>query len=228
MSGESFSEKMKEFLARVRGLVSETEKRFEELYREGREGEAVKALAEGLEKIAREIAEISKFLEASLGQARGEGLEREVEEFKSRIEAELDELRKHIDKVVSEHKGRAAAKAAELSSAFSKMVEEALRHTARTAEDAFKNLREVFREVTRAVAETVVVSARIHSSDLELIDRLVDAGVFKSRSEAVAYFTRKGIEASRDWINRALEQAERIRELKSSLRREVEGYLGRQ
>jgi Arc/MetJ-type ribon-helix-helix transcriptional regulator/DnaJ-domain-containing protein 1 len=228
MSGESFSEKMKEFLARVRGLVSETERRFEELYREGREGEAVKALAEGLEKIAREIAEISKFLEAGPGQARGQGLEREVEEFKSRIEAELDELRKHIDKVVSEHRGRAAAKAAELSSAFSKMVEEALRHTARTAEDALKNLREVFREVTRAVAETVVVSARIHSSDLELIDRLVDAGVFKSRSEAVAYFTRKGIEASRDWINRALEQAERIRELKRSLRREVEDYLGRQ
>ena len=67
-----------------------------------------------------------------------------------------------------------------------------------------------------------VVSVRIREKDLEVIDELVDAGIFKSRSEAIAFFTRKGIEASKQWINKALEQAKKIKELQESIRKELE------
>ncbi len=69
---------------------------------------------------------------------------------------------------------------------------------------------------------TQVVSVRIRDRDLEVVDKLVDAGIFRSRSEAVAFFARKGIEASREWIEKALEQARKIREIQESLRREIE------
>jgi Arc/MetJ-type ribon-helix-helix transcriptional regulator len=69
---------------------------------------------------------------------------------------------------------------------------------------------------------TQVVSVRIRDRDLEVVDKLVDAGIFKSRSEAVAFFARKGIEASKEWIEKALEQAKRIKEIQESLRKEIE------
>ncbi len=69
---------------------------------------------------------------------------------------------------------------------------------------------------------TQVVSVRIRNKDMEVIDQLVDAGIFKSRSEAVAYFTRRGIEASREWIEKALQQVKKIKEIQESLRKEIE------
>jgi Arc/MetJ-type ribon-helix-helix transcriptional regulator len=59
---------------------------------------------------------------------------------------------------------------------------------------------------------------------LEVIDQLIDIGIFRSRSEAVAYFVKKGIEASKELIEKALEQAKRIRELRESIKKEfIEG-----
>lgn len=68
---------------------------------------------------------------------------------------------------------------------------------------------------------TQVVSVRIKEKDLEIIDRLTEVGIFRSRSEAVAFFTRRGIEASKDWIEKALEQAKKIKELQEAIRREI-------
>lgn len=67
-----------------------------------------------------------------------------------------------------------------------------------------------------------VVSVRIREKDIEVIDKLVDAGIFKSRSEAVAFFVRKGIEVSREWVEKALEQAKKIKELQQSIRKEID------
>jgi Arc/MetJ-type ribon-helix-helix transcriptional regulator len=225
MGEDVVKEKLRSLLARVRELAGETESRVEALFKEGKSSEAVKVLAEGLEKIAKEITETVKSLEASAGAQGGKGVGGEVEELRRRIEAELDELKRSIDRIASTYGGKTASKAVELGNVFSKTMKEALKFTARAAEDAWKNLEEGFREVTRVVYESVVVSARLPSKDIEVIDRLVQAGIFKSRSEAVAFFTRKGIEASSEWIKKALEKAERIKELKSSLRSEVEEYL---
>ncbi len=65
-----------------------------------------------------------------------------------------------------------------------------------------------------------MVSARIGVKELEVIDQLIDIGIFRSRSEAVAYFVKKGIEASRELVEKASEQAKRIKELRESIKRE--------
>jgi len=40
----------------------------------------------------------------------------------------------------------------------------------------------------------------------------------------VAFFTRRGIEASKEWIEKALEQAKKIKELQEAIRKEL-GHL---
>jgi len=95
-------------------------------------------------------------------------------------------------------------------------VDKLLRATEELVEGIERTVEDIGRRLTQ------VVSVRIRDRDLEVIDKLVDAGIFRSRSEAVAYFTRKGIEASREWIEKALEQARKIEEIQESLRREIE------
>lgn len=82
-------------------------------------------------------------------------------------------------------------------------------------------IEEMFRETPRRSTE--VVSARIGIKELEIIDELVEMGIFKSRSEAVAYFIKKGIDASKDLIDKALEHAKKIKEMREALRREFFG-----
>jgi len=82
-------------------------------------------------------------------------------------------------------------------------------------------IEEMFSEMPRRSTE--VVSARIGIKELEIIDELVEMGIFKSRSEAVAYFIKKGIDASKDLIDKALEHAKKIKEMREALRREFFG-----
>jgi Arc/MetJ-type ribon-helix-helix transcriptional regulator len=79
-------------------------------------------------------------------------------------------------------------------------------------------------ELERAVEEvsTVVSSIRLKKEDVRIIDELIDAGIFKSRSEAVAFFVRKGIEASKEWLEKVQESIKKIRELQEEVKRELE------
>ncbi|MBS7611144.1 hypothetical protein KEJ27_02865 [Candidatus Bathyarchaeota archaeon] len=88
-------------------------------------------------------------------------------------------------------------------------------------EDALK---EVFSSTEKILSKAteVVSSIRIPESDAKLIKLLVDAGIFRSRNEALAYFAHKGIEASRDWLNRVQERLHKIRELQEETRKELE------
>lgn len=82
-------------------------------------------------------------------------------------------------------------------------------------EDIEKSVEDIGKRTTQ------VVSIRVRGQDLEIIDKLVDSGIFRSRSEAISYFARKGIEVSRDWIEKALNQAKKIKELQEEIRREI-------
>ncbi|MEM2756008.1 MAG: hypothetical protein QXM89_01460 [Candidatus Bathyarchaeia archaeon] len=88
-------------------------------------------------------------------------------------------------------------------------------------EDALK---EVFSSTEKILSKAteVVSSIRIPESDAKLIKLLVDAGIFRSRNEALAYFAHKGIEASRDWLNRVQERLHKIKELQEETRKELE------
>lgn len=96
-------------------------------------------------------------------------------------------------------------------------VDSVLRYVDKFVDNIEKSFEDFGKRVTQ------VVSVRIKEKDLEIIDKLVEAGIFKSRSEAVSFFTRRGIEASREWIEKALEHAKKIKELQEAVRKEIEG-----
>lgn len=68
-----------------------------------------------------------------------------------------------------------------------------------------------------------VVASRIGDDELRIIDMLVKAGLFDTRSEAVAYLVREGIKARRDIVERVSSSLEEI----SRLRKEVEEHVKR-
>ncbi|MDT7895751.1 MAG: hypothetical protein RQ855_06055 [Desulfurococcales archaeon] len=74
---------------------------------------------------------------------------------------------------------------------------------------------------------TTVLSVRISDEDLRIIDSLVEGGVFRSRSEAVAFFTHRGIECSKDWIEKVKDKLEEIRKLQREIRSEIDLQFNR-
>jgi hypothetical protein len=59
-----------------------------------------------------------------------------------------------------------------------------------------------------------VVMTRLNDDDLKNIDALVEVEVFKSRSEAAAFFIKEGIQARKDLFQKVMPTVDRIRELK--------------
>jgi hypothetical protein len=90
-----------------------------------------------------------------------------------------------------------------------------------TAEDLseVRNVEEFIQSLRCSVKERGnVIMTRLNDVDLEKIDALVEVEVFKSRSEAVAYFTHEGIGARSDLFDRVTPTVERIRQLKTQAR----------
>jgi len=67
-----------------------------------------------------------------------------------------------------------------------------------------------------------VIMTRLNDDDLEKIDALVEVELFKSRSEAVAYFIHEGIKARRDLFDKVTPTVEKIRQLKKEARETLE------
>jgi Arc/MetJ-type ribon-helix-helix transcriptional regulator len=63
-----------------------------------------------------------------------------------------------------------------------------------------------------------VIMTRLDDDALEKIDALVEVEVFKSRSEAVAYFIQEGIKAKKDLFDKVKPTVEKIRQLKREAR----------
>lgn len=66
-----------------------------------------------------------------------------------------------------------------------------------------------------------VVMTRLDDADLKQIDALVEVEAFKSRSEAVAFFIKQGIEARKDLFEKVMPTVDKIRELKEQAKREL-------
>ncbi|RLG52479.1 MAG: hypothetical protein DRN96_02580 [Thermoproteota archaeon] len=92
----------------------------------------------------------------------------------------------------------------------------------RIVEDALSHALKGLEEARSATGTRVVSSIRIPESDAKLIDFLTEAGVFSSRSEAIAYFTHKGIQASRDWLEKVKDRVKELMEIQEAVRREIE------
>jgi rubrerythrin len=71
-------------------------------------------------------------------------------------------------------------------------------------------------------ARSNVVASRIGDDDLKLIDMLIEAGLFKTRSEAVAYLVNEGIKARQDIIKKVSSALEEIRRIRRQAEEQVE------
>lgn len=92
--------------------------------------------------------------------------------------------------------------------------------------DIGKLIEESLSKAWSGVPSMIVSSVRLPRVDLDLIDALVEAGIFKSRNEGIAFFAHKGIEASSDWLNRVREKLEEIKRLQEETKKEMEKMLG--
>ncbi len=62
------------------------------------------------------------------------------------------------------------------------------------------------------------VMTRLNNEDLEKLDALVEAELFKSRSEAAAYFIQEGINSKKELLDRVMPTIEKIKQLKMELK----------
>ena len=67
-----------------------------------------------------------------------------------------------------------------------------------------------------------VLMTRLSDEDLEKIDALVEVELFKSRSEAVAYFIQEGMRARKDIFDKVKPTVEKIHALKDEARKALE------
>ena len=63
-----------------------------------------------------------------------------------------------------------------------------------------------------------VVMTRLNDDDLKKIDSLVEVEIFKSRSEAAAFFIKEGIQSRTDLVEKVMPTVEKIRELRKQAR----------
>ena len=66
-----------------------------------------------------------------------------------------------------------------------------------------------------------VVMTRLNDDDLKQIDALVEVEVFKSRSEAAAFFIREGMQACEDLFHKVMPTVNKIRELKEQAKKSL-------
>jgi Arc/MetJ-type ribon-helix-helix transcriptional regulator len=72
-----------------------------------------------------------------------------------------------------------------------------------------------------STGRTNVVASRIGDEELKLIDMLIEAGLFGTRSEAVAYLVSEGIKARQDVFDKVSSSLEEIRKIM----KEAEGHV---
>jgi NADH pyrophosphatase NudC (nudix superfamily) len=67
-----------------------------------------------------------------------------------------------------------------------------------------------------------VVASRLGDEELESIDMLIEAHLFSTRSEAVAYFVSEGIKARQDVLDKVSSALEEIRKIRNEAEEHVE------
>ena len=65
------------------------------------------------------------------------------------------------------------------------------------------------------------IMTRLNDEDLTQIDALVEIEVFKSRSEAAAFFIKEGMQARKDLLQKVMPSVEKIRELKAQAKKSL-------
>jgi len=70
-------------------------------------------------------------------------------------------------------------------------------------------------------ARSNVVASRIGDEELKIIDMLIEAGLFETRSEAVAFLVNEGIKARQDIIEKVSSALKEIRKIRQQAEEQV-------
>ncbi|MEL9940513.1 MAG: hypothetical protein QW632_02140 [Ignisphaera sp.] len=214
---------LKEFEKELNNLVNN----IEDMLNKGEVREAYKLWRERSREIMKRFRDSLEDLEELSKSIDEKNLDIILEDFREMINSVIDEVSKRLNELFKRVRGFGTGIFISIPSFGEKP-----RVFIRSFGDVVKSLDDVFKEIDEAIEDglksisrrvTEVVSTRIGRKELEIIDKLVDIGIFRSRSEAVAYFVRRGIEASKDLIDKALEHAKRIKELQESIKKEFWG-----
>ncbi|MER3405210.1 MAG: hypothetical protein C4289_08635, partial [Chloroflexota bacterium] len=95
-------------------------------------------------------------------------------------------------------------------------VAELSRESAQFLASLGRTIRESINQALEGRANVLMV--RVNDDTLRAIDELVQAGLFKTRSEAAAFLLHEGMKARRDILDSISETARRIEELRQQLR----------
>jgi len=71
-----------------------------------------------------------------------------------------------------------------------------------------------------------VVMTRLDDDVMELLEALIEVDVFKSRSEAVAFFVREGMQARKELFEAVMPTVMKIHKLKEEVRRSLDQRTG--
>lgn len=89
-------------------------------------------------------------------------------------------------------------------------------------EDAEKIKEKVLMRLGKELGDrSNVVMTRLNDDDLKKIDALVEVEAFKSRSEAVAFFIKEGVQARKDLFEKVMPTVDRIKELKEQAKKSL-------
>ena len=122
-----------------------------------------------------------------------------------------------------------APAAQSLGEEVSRIIERSIGVAMKSLDEAMKKLDKALKGGA-AIGPSYVVSVRLPQADLDVADALVEAGVFKSRSEAVAFLAHKGVESVKPVLQELMGKLEELKKtqekLREELRRALEGELG--
>jgi methyl-accepting chemotaxis protein len=217
MSGEDLKKELEEMLRSVEAKLNDLLAKIDKLVAEGRTRDAYALWRQESTSIMNEFqASFEKFREKA--RTSDEAVQKELQGI---FEEKFREIKASLEKI-SQKLSRPMRAETYISTSLSSLSK-SLENIGVIIEQAIDSVTRSVEEALKTIGKTPnIVSARINRRDLEVVDQLVQAGIFKTRSEAVAFFVAKGIEASKEWVQRALDQAKKIKELQESLRREVE------
>jgi methyl-accepting chemotaxis protein len=217
MSGEDLKKELEEMLRSVEARLNDLLAKIDKLVAEGRTRDAYALWRQESTSIMNEFqASFEKFREKA--RTSDEAVQKELQGI---FEEKFREIKASLEKI-SQKLSRPMRAETYISTSLSSLSK-SLENIGVIIEQAIDSVTRSVEEALKTIGKTPnIVSARINRRDLEVVDQLVQAGIFKTRSEAVAFFVAKGIEASKEWVQRALDQAKKIKELQESLRREVE------
>ena len=105
----------------------------------------------------------------------------------------------------------------ELRENFKKLVDSAAKVAGDIGSDVVRSAEKLVEEA-RTINRQTVISVRLDDESARRLGQLIEAGICRTRSEAVAYLTREGIKARQELFGKIDEKIGEIQRIRESLK----------